>query len=205
MRLTNVLISTDLNVNGSTESVGHLVGSYSRDSDSFESGLRVSNSFTNSGLGNPADMVGVPNMGVAEASMKSSTVLKEHDFDLVKIFKHVEGQWPTVRLEKLSTEEPTTVVVPASIKKGRTNADTSISVGALKKNGVRSYFVNLPNSSAGKTAALFVIRKGKKVALVHKATLNRVGNWSVTSKIKLVAGDVLRVEIGGKNLRTLSL
>ena len=83
--------------------------------------------------------------------------------------------------------------------------DTSISVGAVSKDGSRSFFVNMPNANARQVATLAVVRNGKVVKQIHTAALNGVGNWFTTSKYKLRSSDVLRVEIGGKKVRTLGL
>jgi hypothetical protein len=83
--------------------------------------------------------------------------------------------------------------------------DTSISVGAVSKDGSRNFFVNLPNANVRQVATLMVVRNGKTVKQIHSASLNGVGNWSTTSTYKLRSGDVLRVEIGGKKGRTLGL
>jgi hypothetical protein len=198
VRLDSVLISTKLNLNGSTENVGTLFGELSGEGTVPES--RFFNSYVNSDLGNPADVEGVPTLRATAKKMKSAKFLKANGFDLDRTFLHQDGQWPTIRVS-----EPFGASSVSNIRQGRTNKDTSISVGAVSKDGSRSFFVNMPNANARQVATLMVIRNGKVVKQIHTAALNGVGNWSTTSKYKLRSSDVLRVEIGGKKVRTLGL
>jgi hypothetical protein len=197
VRLSNVLISTKLNTNGSTENIGTLVGEIHND---YLQRSRFFNTFTNSGLGNPADVEGVPSLGATAKQMKSAKFLKANGFDLTSVFRHQDGQLPAIWTSLPMGESAT-----SSIRLGRTNKDTSISVGAAAKDGSRSYFVNLPNANARQVATLMVIRSGKAVKQIHAAALNGVGNWYTTSKFALKIGDTLRVEIGGQKIRTLKV
>ena len=197
VRLSNVLISTKLNTNGSTENIGTLVGELG---GNYLDRSRYYNTFTNSGLGNPADVEGVPSLGTTAKRMKSTKFLKANGFDLTSVFRHQDGQWPTIRTRVDLDANATSI-----IRQGRANKDTSISVGAASKDGSRNFFVNMPNANARQVATLMVVRSGKVVKQIHSASLNGVGNWYITSKFILKSGDVLRVEIGGQKVRTLSL
>jgi hypothetical protein len=198
VRLSNVLISTDLNVNGSTENIGTLAGEFPDREFLFQSSYYKT--FTNNQLGNPVDVDGLPSLGTTAELMKSATFLKANGFDLSSVFRHQNGQWPIIR-----TSVSVDAIAVPSIRRGRTNSDTSISVGAASKNGLRSYYVNMPTARARKVARLVVVRNGKVVKQIHIAPLNRDGNWYTTSKYELRSGDVLRLTIDGKKVRALNL
>jgi hypothetical protein len=190
LRLANVIVSTKLNLNGSTENVGSFVG------ESIEDGTTLSrfyNTYVNSGLGNPGD---APVDGRTAKQLRSTKFLQNNGFDLVNVFEHKDGSWPIIRMQF-------PIVNGEILRKGRTNNDTSISVSVVKKSGNRSFFVNMPNINARQTASLYVIRDGKKVKLIHTAVLNAVGNWYTTSNFEVRIGDILQVEIDDKKLRKL--
>jgi hypothetical protein len=205
-QLINVISSFAFIPNGATDEIGYIFGTpYDGEEydgepiDALINRSHYKNAFFNNQLTGASSQEGTSLSGRKGKVLKSAKFLRANGFDLANVFNHTEGRLPVVKLNV-----PFATGSSAG-ESGQANSDTSISFGVRLSDGSRNFFVNLRNENARKTASLVVVRNGKVAKTIHTQVTNAVGNWYVNSKVAIKTGDVLRVNVGGKEISSLTV
>ena len=205
-QLINVISSFAFIPNGATNEIGYVFGvpydgeEYDGEPiDALINRSHYKNAFFNNQLTGASSQEGTSLYGRKGKVLKSAKFLRANGFDLANVFNHTEGRLPVVKLNV-----PFATGSSAG-ESGQANSDTSISFGVRLSDGSRNFFVNLRNENARKTASLVVVRNGKVAKTIHTQVTNAVGNWYVNSKVAIKTGDVLRVNVGGKEISSLTV